>query len=291
MRLVFLEDYDMNLARYMVQGVDVWLNTPIRPREASGTSGIKAAANGVLNLSILDGWWAEAYTPEVGWTIGHGEVYDDRNYQDHIESNALYDLLEQEVIPLFYKRSSDGLPRGWIEKIKASMKAVCPTFNTHRMLREYTENYYTPACTRYSRFFQDDAETAKSFAGWKQEIQEHWPQMQVQRVHSDIPVETQVGVANNVRAEIHLGELTPQDVTVELYHGPVDTSGEILEPQIVEMEYEPAQGSKANSKTGVYSFVKQLTCKTSGMHGFTVRVLPHHPEQVSPFETGLILWS
>jgi starch phosphorylase len=286
MRLVFLEDYDMNLARYMVQGVDVWLNTPIRPREASGTSGIKAAANGVLNLSILDGWWAEAYAPENGWAIGHGEVYEDRNYQDHIESNALYDLLEKEVIPLFYERSSDGLPRNWIEKIKASMKTVCPTFNTHRMLREYTEKYYSPACARYERFSQDDMSAAKSFAAWKAEIQGHWPQLHVQSVRSDIPVETQVGMANTVHAEIYMGDLTPQDVTVELYHGPIDPSGEILQPQIVEMEYQPDQSGKA----GVYTFSRQLTCQTSGMHGFTVRILPHHPDQVSPFETGLILW-
>jgi starch phosphorylase len=286
MRLVFLEDYDMNIARYMVQGVDVWLNTPIRPREASGTSGIKAASNGVLNLSILDGWWAEAYTPENGWAIGHGEVYEDRNYQDHIESNALYDLLEKEVIPLYYQRGSDGLPRAWIEKMKATMKTVGPTFNTHRMLREYTEKYYTPACERYERFFQDDMSTAKAFADWKREIHEHWPQLHVQRVHSDIPVETQVGMANNVRADIYLGDLTPKQVTVELYHGPVDASGEILHPQIVQMEYQPAKDGDA----GVYTFAKQLTCQTSGMHGFTVRVLPHHPDQVSPFETGLILW-
>jgi starch phosphorylase len=195
--------------------------------------------------------------------------------------------LEQEVIPLFYRRSSDGLPRDWIEKIKASMKTLCPTFNTHRMLREYTEKYYTPACTRYTRFFENDAETAKSFASWKQEIQQHWPQLHVQRVHSDIPAETQVGVANNVRAEIYLGDLTPRDVTVELYHGPVDANGEILQPQIVEMEYE----RERENQPGVHTFAKQLTCQSSGMHGFTVRVLPHHPEQVSPFETGLILWS
>jgi starch phosphorylase len=276
----------MNLARYMVQGVDVWLNTPIRPREASGTSGIKAAANGVLNLSILDGWWAEAYSPENGWAIGHGEVYDDRNYQDHIESNALYDLLEKEVIPLFYERSSDGLPRNWIEKIKASMKTVCPTFNTHRMLREYTEKYYTPACARFERFAQNDMSITKSYADWKQATQLLWPQLQVRNVQSDIPVETQVGMANNVRAEILLGDLSPQDVTVELYHGPVDTSGEILQPQIVEMEHQP----ESNGEPGVYTFAKQLTCQASGMHGFTVRVLPYHPEQVSPFETGLILW-
>ena len=286
MRLVFLEDYDMNIARYMVQGVDVWLNTPIRPREASGTSGIKAAANGVLNLSILDGWWAEAYTPENGWVIGHGEVYEDRNYQDHIESNALYDLLEKEVIPLFYQRGSDGLPRNWIEKIKASMKTVCPTFNTHRMLREYTEKYYSPACARYTRFSEDGMRTVQAFADWKQEMREHWPQLHVQDIRSDIPVETQVGLANNVQAEIYLGDLTPQQVTVQLYHGAVDSNGEILEPQIVDMEYQPDQKGQA----GVYTFARQLTCQTSGMHGFTVRVLPHHSDQVSPFETSLILW-
>jgi starch phosphorylase len=126
---------------------------------------------------------------------------------------------------------------------------------------------------------------AKSFSDWKQEIQEHWPQIAVQNVQSDVPVETQVGIANTVRAEIHLGELTPKDVTVELYHGPVDASGVILQPQIVEMEHQPEQ-----AKDNVYTFAKQLTCETSGMHGFTVRVLPYHLDQVSPYETGLILW-
>jgi starch phosphorylase len=291
LRLVFLEDYDMNIARYMVRGVDVWLNTPIRPREASGTSGIKAAANGVLNLSILDGWWAEAYTPEIGWAIGHGEVYEDRNYQDHIESNALYDLLEKEVIRLFYTRGSDGLPRSWIDKMKASMKAVCPTFNTHRMLREYTDKYYIPACARYERFGQDGMAPAKSFAAWKTRLHQQWSQLNIRRVDSDIPTETQVGVASNVRAEVFLGALLPEEVTVELYHGTVDSNGEILRPQVVEMEYDASpEKSEPAGQDGVYTFVKQLTCRASGMHGFTVRVVPNHPEQVGPFETGLILW-
>jgi starch phosphorylase len=287
-RLVFLENYDMNIARYLVQGVDVWLNTPLRPHEGSGTSGMKAAANGVLNCSILDGWWAEAYSPEVGWVIGSGEDYDDRNLQDHVESNALYNLLEQEIVPLFYKRTSDGLPRGWIDKMKALIKATGPVFNTHRMLQQYTELYYTPALERFERLSSDGMQRVKDFAEWKTRIHEHWPHLRVDSVQSDIPPETQIGSDNNITAKIHLGALTPADVKVELYHGVVDASGEILEPKIVEMHSE--QPGEAPPENGAHTFVGHLTFRSSGLHGFTVRIVPSHPEQVNPFETGLILW-
>ena len=150
-QIVFLEDYDISLACYLVQGVDVWLNTPRRPSEACGTSGMKAAVNGNLNISVLDGWWAEAYQPHIGWAIGHGEEYEDPEYQDEIESQAIYDLLEREVIPLFYDRSDDGLPRAWIKRMKATMQAVCPRFNTGRVVREYCEHFYIPAAEQYQR--------------------------------------------------------------------------------------------------------------------------------------------
>jgi starch phosphorylase len=287
-RLVFLENYDMNIARYLVQGVDVWLNTPLRPHEASGTSGMKAAANGVLNCSILDGWWAEAYTPEVGWVIGSGEDYDDRNLQDHVESNALYNLLEQEIVPLFYKRTSDGLPRGWIDKMKALIKATGPIFNAHRMLQQYTELYYTPALERFERLNSDGMQRVKDFAEWKKRIHEHWSQIRVESVESDIPPETRIRSDNNITARIHLGALTPADVKVELYHGVVDAGGEILDPKIVDMQSE--QPGEAPPENGVHTFVGHLTFRSSGLHGFTVRIVPSHPEQVNPFETGLILW-
>lgn len=288
-RLVFLEDYDMNVARYMVQGADIWLNTPIRLREASGTSGIKAAANGILNFSILDGWWEEAYTPDIGWAIGGGETYEDRNLQDNIESNAIYRLLEQEIVPLFYDRSSDGLPRGWIEKMKATMKAVCPPFNTHRMLREYTEKYYIPACRRYELLSGSDMQPVKAFAEWKARIHRHWSQVRVESVESDIPAEVKVGMANEIITQIYLGELTPDDVAVELYYGSLDAGGEILSPRITEMETQESP-NPSPQPNGMYTFVKRLTCQSSGMHGFTVRIVPRHPEQVQPFETGLIRW-
>jgi len=288
--LAFLEDYDMNIARYLVQGVDVWLNTPVRGHEASGTSGMKAAANGVLNLSILDGWWDEAYTPEIGWAIGRGEEYADRALQDHVESNALYNLLEKEVVPLFYTRSSDGLPRQWIEKMKASMKAICPIYNTHRMLQEYTEEYYIPACERYERLSSDGMKAVKALAEWKARIRSHWPQIRIEHVRSDIPAETKVGVVNRIWTEIHLGELTPQDVAVDLYYGTVDASGEILNPNIAEMVSENDPDTQSRQAGGVYTFSRRLACKSSGRHGFTVRVVPRHSDQVNPFETGLILW-
>src|SRR4051794_32665166 len=144
-KVVFIENYDMNVARYLVQGVDVWLNTPRRPYEASGTSGMKAAANGVLNCSILDGWWVEGYGPDVGWAIGRGEDYSDPNYQDQVESMALYDILEKQIIPLFYDRGVDNLPREWISRMKQCIRKLAPVFNTNRMVQNYAEMFYIPA--------------------------------------------------------------------------------------------------------------------------------------------------
>ena len=145
--VVFLEDYDISVARYLVQGADVWLNTPRRPNEASGTSGMKLLANGGLNLSILDGWWDEAYDREVGWAIGNGEEYSNPEYQDQVESEALYHILENDVVPLFYDRDAAGIPRGWLAKMKASMKRLSPIFSTNRMVAEYAERFYLPAPT------------------------------------------------------------------------------------------------------------------------------------------------
>ncbi len=286
-RLAFIENYDINVARYLLQGVDVWLNTPLRPHEASGTSGMKAASNGVLNCSILDGWWNEAYTPEIGWSIGSGEDYDDRNLQDHVESNALYNLLEQEIVPLFYERGSDGLPRRWIDKMKATIKAVGPPFNSHRMLQEYTEKYYLPAYERYERLDGDSPALVKAYADWKRRMREGWPQVRVEEIMAEIPTETQVGCANDVEARLYLGSLEPDDVMVQLYYGSIDASGEILTPHIVEMD--SAVPTNAGSD-GLYTFTGSLCFDSSGKHGFTLRVLPRHPEQVNPFETGLIKW-
>lgn len=283
--MVFLEDYDMTIARYLVQGVDLWLNTPRRPQEASGTSGMKVALNGGLNTSVLDGWWAEAYHPEVGWAIGHGEQYEDLDYQDEVESRALYDLLEKDIVPLFYDRGPDRLPRGWIAKMKRSLQQLAPFFNTHRMVREYAERLYVAGATRYQWLAADGMAGAKALAAWRATLRTGWPQVRVLRVEAEIAPELPVGQPVDVRALVQLGELRPEDVRVELYYGPLDQSGQLSEGTAVLMQPAAAQ------RDGRHLFTGTLTSRTSGLHGYTLRILPHHPELTYPHEAGHILWA
>jgi starch phosphorylase len=253
--------------------------------EASGTSGMKAAANGAINMSVLDGWWDEAYTPEVGWAIGKGEVYDDFNYQDDLESNAIYDLLEKEVIPLFYERGDDGLPRDWIAKMKATMQAICPVFNTSRMVREYAEVAYMPQLRRYTRLAADDFARAKELARWKARLAESWRLVRVVGVTADAPDEIKVGAQIAVRAVVHVGGLQAQDVTVELYHGMLDARGDISEGKRTPMALVEQRGD------GDHLYEGAISTSCSGRYGYTVRVLPQHEDMGSPYETGMVTWA
>jgi len=290
-RVVFIEDYDINVARYFVQGVDVWLNTPRRPLEASGTSGMKAAVNGALNLSVLDGWWDEAYikhiNTDIGWAIGHGEMYSDAEaeYQDDVESRALYDLLEKEIVPLFYERGSNGLPRGWIARMKLSMENLCPEFNTNRMVREYTELFYQPASERWRAFRENNRAKAVALAKWKTRVREGWRDVRFTNIESDKAMELTVGSQLRVRVQVFLGKLKPDDVAVEIYHGRIDWRGEIVDGTAAPMKH--VEGGSAQ----VYHFVGDVPAHGSGQHGFTVRVMPHHPDLVNPYEMGLVVWS
>lgn len=285
-RIVFLENYDMEVARYMVQGVDVWLNTPRRGLEASGTSGMKAAANGVLNVSILDGWWDEAYRPEIGWAIGRGEEYSSEAYQDEIESSALYDLLEKEILPMFYERGPDRLPRRWIARMKKAMTTLCPVFNTNRMVREYSERFYFPAGDHFERLFATDFSRAKKLAAWKTHVRAHWRELRIEKVESPSALQLKVGDKIAVRAWIRLGALTPQDLSVELYLGRMDAEGNIVDTDVTRMEF------KESSKEGLALFeVWAIPCSKSGLHGYTVRVVPRHEDLWNPWELGLILWA
>ncbi len=282
--IVFIEDYDINVARYLVQGVDVWLNNPRRPLEASGTSGMKAAANGALNLSVLDGWWDEAYTPDVGWAIGSGEVYDDPDYQDEVESNALYNVLENEIVPLFYDIGEGELPRKWIEKMKNSMNELVPVFNTHRMVFEYFNDCYLPAIERYNKFLADDAEIAHSFALWRQKISENWKGIKIVKVEADGKGPYQVGGFVTVTAVMNLGKLEPEDVRVELYAGMVDASDSLVDAEPLPMECTQKKGSQ-HIYEGTMPFVK------SGRMGYSLRVVPSHPDEARYQDHMLIKWA
>jgi len=290
--LVFLEDQDMAISRGLVQGCDVWLNTPRRPLEASGTSGMKAAANGALNLSTLDGWWDEAWrTPRpdsesIGWAIGNGEHYDDPAQQDQVEAEALYDLLERDVVPTFYELGPDRLPRRWIAQMKGSLKNLCDTFNTHRMVREYTERFYLPAYERFARLEADSAAASRALASWMGLVRREWPQVRVEALEEGPSGEAKVGDLVGVRARLRLGALSPADVIVELYLGALDAAGELVQPATFPMRHagSPGNGGHVFEAAGV-------PCCRSGLQGYTVRVLPHHPDLAARFVPGLITWA
>jgi starch phosphorylase len=283
-RIVFVEDYDIAVARYLVQGVDMWLNTPRRPLEASGTSGMKVLANGGLNLSVLDGWWAEGYSRDVGWAIGRGEEYDDQELQDQIESNALYDLLEQDIVPLYYDRSRDGLPRGWIAMMKRSMRELCPRFNTNHMVKEYTENAYMSSLAAGERMLADGASRARALAGWKKRVTDGWDGIGISDIEAHLDGEISVGDEVQVRATVDFGKLSPDDVSVEVYVG-------LFDGEIIENGTAITMSRESDLPDGRVRYTGVIPCRTSGRHGFRIRVLPRHVDLATPFDLARITWA
>ena len=283
---VFLENYDLNVARYMVQGVDIWLNNPRRPKEASGTSGMKVIYNGGLNCSVLDGWWAEAYRHDIGWSIGHGEEYneDDWAHQDYIESQALYNLLEQDIVPLFYQQARDGLPREWIRRVKRSMMELAPRFNTHGMVKQYTEEFYLPRFQVIQDMRCDNFAGASAFADWRDNLNRVWSEVSVLDV--DIASgDVEIGSRTEIRAIVRLGNLQPRDVKVQLYYGMLDSIGNIRQGESVDMAIEDSSGD------GVYTFRTEHVYQTTGNVGFSVRVLPYHAYLHTSFVPQKIVWA
>lgn len=290
-RIVFLEDYDMNIARHLVQGVDVWLNNPRRPLEASGTSGMKVCGNGGLNLSILDGWWDEGYKGDNGWAIGAGEEYteEQKNYQDEVEGRLIYELLEQEITRTFYYRGTDGLPRAWIKRMKRSICTNVPIFNTNRMVKEYAELTYLPACRRFDLLSGDQHARAIDLAKWRARIREGWKHVRVIHVESTAADHMRVGAEMVVHARIELGTLRPEDVEVQLFHGVLDSHGEIARPSIVTLATDVKANLSHNGNT-VWDYGGKIQCRASGQYGYCLRVLPRHTLLSNPFEPGLLTW-
>jgi starch phosphorylase len=285
-RVVFLEDYDIEMAKVLIAGVDIWLNTPRRPLEASGTSGMKVPVNGGINVSVLDGWWCEGFRGDNGWAIGHGEEYEDHGYQDELESLALYDLLETEVAPLFYKRGSDGLPRDWIAMMKASMRTIIPVFNTNRMTEDYCERFYLPASLQWRMLSAAEMTEARKFAAWKQKIASQWHAVEVLEVRAETAQEFKVGEEVPVTVLAQLGSIAPEDVTVEAVSGLVNPKGEITGGVPHRLDW-----SAPGSERGDHVFMGNVPCATSGRHGFAVRITPFtRGLAANPFEMRLVRW-
>ena len=282
-RMAFIEDYDMNVARYMVQGSDVWLNNPRRPLEACGTSGMKAAANGALNMSVLDGWWAEGYQTGVGWAIGSGEEYENSDYQDQVEGQAIYDLLERYVVPLFYERGRDNLPRGWTGMMRNSMCTLAARFNSHRMVQDYVHRFYVPSALNWKRIGLNGFEGARELTRWADKIRASWSQLQILDKRADTGTGIQVGQKLQVEVRMRLGVLSPKDLAVDIYYGPVDSKADLLDRETIPLK------DFTLEENGMV-FRGEIPCQEVGRFGFRVRVLPSHPLLVNPHSLGLILW-
>jgi starch phosphorylase len=283
-RVAFIENYDIGVAMRMVRGCDIWLNTPLRPQEASGTSGMKAACNGVLHVSVLDGWWAEAYRPGLGWAIGGQEVYPSIEAQNAVESELLYDLLEHEIIPTFYDRQR-GVPRRWVQLMKNALGELPSFFNTDRMVEQYLELAYLPAARRVLTLDADQQRRARELAAWKRSLLSRWPDVRIERVEADELAEAEVGSSLAVRAQVHLGQVSPEEVAVEAFYGPIDGRRQVTEGKTVRLEPVQANGD------GSYLFSGEIPLREAGMLGYGVRVVPRHPDLHDSYEMRLIRWA
>ncbi len=275
-RVVFLSDYDMMLAQQLVQGIDLWINTPRRPWEACGTSGMKILVNGGLNLSELDGWWAEAYSPEVGWAIGDRKEHDEDPAWDAQEAEALYTLLEREIIPEFYERDEKGMPTTWLGRIRESMVRLTPEFSATRAIREYTEGHYLPAASSYHERAASDSKVGASLLQWQQDIARHWDTVRF----GPLNIETRDG-RHSFRVEIFPGNLKPDQFKVELYAEPLGETRPERKAMAV---------CKASSVVaGALIYCAEIS-STRPADDYTPRIIPDHPNASVPLEASEILW-
>jgi len=282
-RVAFLEDYDIGLARVLYQGCDVWLNTPVRPMEACGTSGEKAALNGALNCSILDGWWDELYDGNNGWAIPSAEMYSDQHLRDQLEAGSLFDLFERQIVPLFYEANLGRPPSRWLSRVRRSLRTLGPAVTGSRMVRDYVEGMYEPAAAHGEALAADGHERARALAAWKRRVLSMWSMVSVETVE-DAFDNDDLGGVRSIAAVANLGDLHPDDVQVQLVHGPVGNTDEIVDAAIAPMSLVGPTGDSLGA--GHHRYQGTFTCDAPGRYGFTVRVVPSHPDLLTWAELG-----
>ncbi|WP_433327028.1 alpha-glucan family phosphorylase [Spirillospora sp. CA-294931] len=281
-RIVFLPDYDMALGQALVQGCDVWMNNPLRPLEACGTSGMKAALNGGLNLSIRDGWWDEWYDGQNGWAIPSADGLAGPDRRDELEATALYELIADHVSVVYYDRDASGLPRRWMEMVKHTISTLGPKVLASRMLRDYVQEYYSPAAASGRAMAADGYAGARSLAVWKQRVTRAWPGVAVEHVESTVEESPHAGSRLPIRVVIDLAELSPDDVAVEVAYGRVDETDELQEPSYLELTPEDP------TEDGHLRYTGDVPLARSGAFGYSVRVVPRHALLSGRAEMGLI---
>jgi starch phosphorylase len=283
-KIVFVENYDMNVARHLVSGVDVWLNTPRRPHEASGTSGQKAALNGVPNFSVLDGWWEEGFDGANGWAIGESRQYKDEETQDEADALSLYATLEQEIVPLFYERDAEGVPHGWVQRMKNAIRTNGPAYSMHRMVKEYEECYYAPAAVTGAQAAARDYALARELAAWKAGLRLRWHNVHVE-AGAGGPDALTVNEAFPVQARAWLHGIPEAQVAVEAVYGPIGEDGQIGPVQVAPLAMAGRDGNGATLYAGT------LIPGDSGRYAVGVRIRPHHPGMVNAGDTALVKWA
>lgn len=286
-KVILVENYNMTLARNMVQGVDIWLNNPRRPLEASGTSGQKVCINGIANFSVLDGWWCEGYNGKNGWSIGDDTFYDNEHYQDNADSESIYNTLEKIILPLFFDRNENGVPEKWVAVMKESIKTNSGLFSTHRMVQDYTNKYYVTSMDRVNKIVSSKFSYSVDLSEWKSQVEKLWPQVQILADKSANQLREKdfiSGESIKISASVYLGGLDPSSVKVQVYYGNIGKNNSIENPEIVDMSVEE------KNKDGTYSYVASVKLFEGGEYGYTFRLIPHHQDLINPFDMGLIRW-
>ena len=283
-KIFLLENYNIAMSRYLISGVDVWLNNPRRPMEASGTSGQKASVNGVINFSVLDGWWAEGYNQENGWTIGTNAEYESYEAQDVADSQSMYRTLEEKIVPLYYDRDKNGISKTWIEKMKNSIISTGGRYSTSRMLIDYTNNYYMPLCNLYNKYYTN-VDNVAEYNNWKHDLFENWKDIKIEQENNLDNITLDAGNNIEVKCSVEVPNINIENISVECYYG------KILENGIVEnVEIIPMKMIDEDEENKKYTFSAKIELKTGGNYGYTFRVMPKHEMLLEPANLNLVKW-
>lgn len=283
-KIFILENYNIAMSRYLISGVDVWLNTPRRPMEASGTSGQKASLNGVINFSVLDGWWLEGYNSKNGWMIGENQEYADYEAQDRVDSQSIYDTLENKIIPMYYDKNEDGISEKWLQYMKESIISTGGRFSTSRMVTDYTDKLYMPLCNLYHNYYTD-LEKVAQFNSWKESLKSSWEQIEITQENNLDNITIDAGNNIEVKCKVKLGNMKPENIEAQVYYGKIDDNGVVDDITIIPMELE-----QADEENRIYAYKAKVKLINGGSYGYTFRVMPKHEMILDSANLNLVKW-
>lgn len=283
-KIFILENYNIAMSRYLINGVDVWLNTPRRPMEASGTSGQKASLNGVINFSVLDGWWLEGYNSKNGWMIGENQEYADYEAQDRVDSQSIYDTLENKIIPMYYDKNEDGISEKWLQYMKESIISTGGRFSTSRMVTDYTDKLYMPLCNLYHNYYTD-LEKVAQFNSWKESLKSSWEQIEITQENNLDNITIDAGNNIEVKCKVKLGNMKPENIEAQVYYGKIDDNGVVDDITIIPMELE-----QADEENRIYAYKAKVKLINGGSYGYTFRVMPKHEMILDSANLNLVKW-